>query len=282
MKVGVVGAHGVVGSVTVPLLLAKGFHVRTIDLRSRESALTRHERLEFVAGDILDGGQMLTAIGGCDVVIHVATAIPKPGPAMDWSKNDAIRRQGTLNLLNACAKSNVRRYIQQSISMLYRVGGYDWLDEDSEISPGKILESAADMESFVKNGDIPWTILRGGLLYGPSTGRDGGWVRQARDGSMRVPGAGDDYISLIHQDDLAAAICAACTAPVTGIFNIVDDTPVTWRELFDFISARLGTADPQGGGALIFPSQRVSNRRARTMLGWAPAYPSYREGLRLT
>lgn len=281
MKIAVVGAHGVVGSATLPLLLAQGFYVRAVDPRPRGTTLASQERLELVAGDILNESQMLAAVDGCDIVIHVATAIPKPGPAMDWSKNDAIRRQGTLNLLAACAKTNVQRYIQQGVSMLYRAGGRDWLDENSEISPGKILESAADMESYVKKSTIPWTILRAGLLYGPSTGRDGGWVQQAREGTLRIPGDGGDYISLIHQDDLASAIREACTAPATGIFNIVDDTPVTWRELFDFIAARVGAVLPQANGNLNFPSQRVSNRRARTVLNWAPSYPSYREGLRL-
>lgn len=281
MKIAVVGANGVVGSATIPLLLAQGFDVRAVDLRAREDGQPASRMFEFVAADILDAEQMLRAIQGCDVVVHVATAIPKPGPAMDWSKNDLIRRQGTQRLLGACLKAKVRRYIQQSVSMLYRDGGDAWLDETSDISPGKILESADDMETYVRQSDLSWIILRGGLLYGPSTGRDARWVAQARGGSMRVPADGTDYVSLIHQADLAAAICRACTAPTTGTFNVVDDHPVTWRELFDFIAGRLGVPIPRANGERLFPSQRVSNQRARAMLEWAPSHPSYREGLSL-
>ena len=195
-----------------------------------------------------------------DVVIHLATAVPKPGPAMDWSKNDIIRRQGTASLLQACARARVPRYIQQSVAMLYRAGGSTWLDEDSELAPNAVLESAFEMETLVREAKLAWIILRGGLLYGPSTGRETGWFAQARSGKLRVPGDGSNFASFLHQDDFGAAICSACDAPrMEGkIFNIVDDEPATWRAVFDFVASRAGAATPTIG--VLVP---VRHRRAQ-------------------
>ena len=98
MKIAVVGAHGVVGRATIPLLLERGFFVRGIGPRAGASVTAECDRLEFVTGDILNCERMYEVVWGFDVVIHLATAVPKPGPAMDWSKNDIIRRQGTASV----------------------------------------------------------------------------------------------------------------------------------------------------------------------------------------
>jgi nucleoside-diphosphate-sugar epimerase len=163
--------------------------------------------------------------------------------------------------------------------MLYADGGDRWLDEDSDVRPVKLLESAADMENTVRSSRLHWTILRGGLLYGASTGRESGWLQQARDGSLRVPGDGTGYVSLIHQVDLANAFGAACMAPASNrIFNIVDDEPTAWRDLLNFIAKYAGAPAPLAGGPVVFPSHRVTNRRATIELKWKPEVPSYRDG----
>lgn len=282
MKVAVIGAHGVVGRVTVPALLVRGLSVRTVDVKPLLSPGPYDDEVEFFAGDILNSGDMVRAVVGCDIVLHLATAVPRSGAVMDWSKNDAIRRIGTTNLLSACARQNVGHYVQQSVSMLYAAGADRWLDEDSATQPVKALESAADMEVIVRSSRVPWTILRGGLLYGPATGRESGWMQQARDGSLRVPGDGTDYASLIHQTDLAGAFSAACIASANNrIFNIVDAEPTIWRDLFNYIAKCAGTSEPPVGGPVVFPSQRVTNHRAIVELKWKPEVPSYREGFTL-
>ena len=60
----------------------------------------------------------VTPLQGCDVALHLATAIPAPGPQRDWSRNDRIRREGTRNLLAAAQEAGMRRYAQQSITLL--------------------------------------------------------------------------------------------------------------------------------------------------------------------
>ena len=96
-------------------------------------------------------------------------------------------------------------------------------------------------------------------------------------------------MSSIHTDDVATAVVAALAAP-SGIYNVVDDNPVTRRDYldafagaFDLPKLRLTPAwvlrlvAGSSAGALI-ASQRVSNHRLRSATGWEPAYPSVQQG----
>ena len=81
---------------------------------------------------------------------------------------------------------------------------------------------------------------------------------------------------------------AALGAPA-GTFNVVDDQPLTKREYARALARAAGTATwlrgPGQAGLLLGDrltsltrSLRVSNARLRTTTGWAPRYPSAREG----
>jgi nucleoside-diphosphate-sugar epimerase len=87
-------------------------------------------------------------------------------------------------------------------------------------------------------------------------------------------------VSLVHIADMAQATMAALERwPSRRTLIVADDEPVRWRDLFAYVAAVAGTAPPEAGGRVAFPSWRVSNRRAREALAWAPAYASYRIGL---
>jgi|SRR6266478_2084641 len=104
--------------------------------------------------------------------------------------------------------------------------------------------------------------------------------RLPRSGKLQVPGDGSDYISLIHVADLAEAfVLAAERAPFGAVMSVVDDQPTTYRELFGYIADLEDVPAPTAGGASNFPSFRISNAKARKILGWRPCYRSYRSGL---
>jgi len=45
------------------------------------------------------------------------------------------------------------------------------------------------------------------------------------------------------------------------------------------IAAQASGAQPQAGGEAMLPSDRCSNTRIKTELGWEPLYATYRAGL---
>lgn len=280
MKVFVIGATGVLGRNVIPRLVERGHEVRAVVREPRQAEILWHTGVDAAVGDILDRESLRKPVAGCEAALHLATAIPPPGPHQEWSRNDQIRREGTQNLLAAAANGGVRRYVQQSITFLYGDTGGQIVDEAAPLHPRDRLQSAADMEAMVRESTLEWCVLRGGALYGPHTGAEQRWRDACRTGSLRLPGDGSALISLIHEVDFARAFVQAVeNAPAGSTYNVVDDEPVTYRELLAYVAAQLDLPAPQPGGSLPLPSQSCSNARLKAELGWAPAYATYRSGL---
>jgi nucleoside-diphosphate-sugar epimerase len=172
MNIAVIGATGVLGHHVIPRLVERGHQVRAIVRQTAQAERLQCLGVEAIVGDILDLDTLAPATVHCDAALHLATAIPKAGHAQDWSMNDRIRREGTHNFAAACQTHGVRRYVQLSITFLYGDHGTHVVDEGAAIQPSPITQSAVDMESLVQATRIDWCILRGGLFYGPGTGRE--------------------------------------------------------------------------------------------------------------
>jgi nucleoside-diphosphate-sugar epimerase len=280
LKVTVLGATGVLGRNVVPRLMEAGHQVVAVVRRRDQIPSLERAGVRAALGDILEGETLLVPTMGADAVLHLATSIPRRNEAQDWSKNDRIRREGTENLIAAAQANGVARYVQQSIALIYGDHGQELVDESAALRPNEITQSAADMEARVRSASLEWTILRGGLFYGPGTGREEGWRSAVREEGFRVPGDGQDMLSLVHIADMArAVVCALEEAGPGTIYNVVDDTPISNAEIFEFVASQEGVPDPEAGGPKGLPSLACSNHAIQQSLEWTPAYPSYRTGL---
>jgi nucleoside-diphosphate-sugar epimerase len=76
-----------------------------------------------------------------------------------------------------------------------------------------------------------------------------------------------------------AVVLAAEHAPIRSVYNVVDDQPVTYAELFSYLVTQEGGPPPATGGPLTLPSFACRNDRLKAALGWSPAYPTYHSGL---
>ncbi len=279
MRIAVIGATGVLGRHLVPRLIERG-HAVCAAART-EADLERLKRLgaEAVPADIFDPVSLRAAVVNCDAAIHAATSIPTAAGKGDWAVNDRIRREGTANLIAACRAERVRRYVQQSVAMLHIVSDARPQTEDDPIGVYDRVRSALEMEQLVGQSGLDWCIVRGGLFYGPGTGRAEAWKSQARGGVLTMPADGNGFLSLIHVADMAAAMALVVERGQPGhVYIAADDQPATYRDLLEYVAALEGTAPPSAGGPLMIPSFRVSNAKLKS-LGWTPAYPSFRSGL---
>ena len=279
MVVFVIGATGLLGRNVIPRLLERGHQVRAVVRRPEQAERLLRLGVHAPVGDILDAASLNDSLVGCDVALHLATAIPRSQRPEDWTRNDQIRRDGTRNLLAAASRANVPRYVQQSITFLYGDQGQRLADETTPLQPAGRVQSAADMEEMVRVTALEWCILRGGALYGPHTGAEQCWREGIRSGSLRLPGQGTGLVSLIHEVDFAQAlVLAAECAPPQSVYNVVDDQPVTYHELFGHVAALIDTETPGTGGPEV-RSLGCSNARLRSELAWTPTYPTYRSGI---
>ena len=279
MKILVLGSTGVLGRNVIPRLIERKHKVRVIVRHTKQARFLEQMGAETKLGDIFDLKSLDQAAHGCEAVLHLATAIPKSGE-QDWSLNDRVRREGTRNLVTAAVNNGVKQYIQQSIALLYGERGQQIVDETAALQVSPISESSAEMEAIVQASKLDWSILRGGIFYGHGTGREEGWRQLARNKTLVIPGDGSDLISLIHVVDYARAIVAATeNAPAGGIYNIVDDEPVSYKELFTHIAVQQEAGLLRSGGEKFLPSLGCTNTLAKKALNWQPVYPTYRSGL---
>jgi nucleoside-diphosphate-sugar epimerase len=284
-QIAVVGATGVYGRHLVPRLVAAGYRVRALVRRPEAAVIAAACGAELAAADIFDEASLRAALAGCDVAINLATSLPGPGSQGDYAKNDQLRREGTPIFVRACRDAGVSRVLQQSIAMTHAGGGDTWADETTFHPVGEGIAGAAvaavrAMEAAIVESDRDWLILRGGLFYGPGTGFDDDWFARARAGKLRLPGEGDDYVSLVHIADMAEATVAAVRRwPSRQPLIVSDDNPARWRDVLTYVCAIAGSAPPQPGGRSLMPSFRVKNQRAREALSWRPLYSDYRAGL---
>ncbi len=137
------------------------------------------------------------------------------------------------------------------------------------------------------------TVFRLPGIYGPNVyGPGRSPFDRLREGTARRLVKPGHVFSRIHVDDLAAGLEASIARPrAGGIYNLCDDEPAPAAEVTTYAAGLLGMEPPPEepyDPAALSPaaqrfwaeSKRVSNARAKAELGWRPAYPSYREGLR--
>jgi nucleoside-diphosphate-sugar epimerase len=120
----------------------------------------------------------------------------------------------------------------------------------------------------------PWTslILRPAAIYGPGRGAH----ESVRKGTYR---AGNNYISRIHVDDLAAHIEAGLFSTITGAWPVADEEPCTSKEMAEFCAKLLNVPIPQNNTGRLTTNRRVDGTAIRQALGIHLKYPSYRVGI---
>jgi nucleoside-diphosphate-sugar epimerase len=131
--------------------------------------------------------------------------------------------------------------------------------------------------------------LRYGLLYG-------GDAEQVRAllARRRLPVARGGVLGWVRHQDAAAATVAALEGGRVGqAYNVVDDRPASWEEVFTAMAKAFGAPPPRRlagwllrlfapyvASFVVGASMRVSNAKAKAELGWRPRFPTYNEGIR--
>lgn len=171
--------------------------------------------------------------------------------------------------------TRIDRLLFVSSTAVYGEDAGEWVDEstpaEADTFNGRILLAA---EAQARAAAPASCMLRLSGLYGP--GRDA-LRRRALEGR---PGEAR-WSNRIHIEDAVSAIDLLLDLPRwPPLLLVSDDAPVLQHELLDALRAQAGlpplpatTAPPRG--------RRISNRQLRA-LGWAPRYPSWREGYGLS
>ncbi len=301
MKVLIAGATGAIGLPLSRTLRAAGHEILGITRSPAGAAKLTAAGVQPIIADAMDRSALLAAVNGvsADAVVHQLTALTKaPAKHKDMTQTNRLRTEGTKNLLDAARTVGARRFVTQSI-----IFGYGYTDhgdkpvtEDDPFgqpNSGKANPHVAAMlanERLVGEAEgITGISLRYGLFYGADVQN---YVTLLRKRKVPIPAKRINPLSWIHIDDAASATAAAVESGKAGAYNIVDDAPAPWGEMFTAMARTLDAPAPRSlppglirlaapylATIMLDTSMRVSNAKVKAELGWKPDHPTLQDGL---
>lgn len=294
MDVFVTGGTGAIGREAVQALVAAGHTVRALARSDAKARWLRDHGAEPVEVSLFDEDALAAAFDRCHVVANLASALPSTSQfafPWAWRRNHRVRVEGSRAVTAAALTAGVEVLVQESVAMIYPDGGAAWITED--VAPDRFSIAEANLAAednaarFTAAGGTG-VVLRFGWFYGPGASHAEEFFALARRGLCVSMGPDDSYVSSIHVADGGRAVAAALDAPA-GVYNVVDDTPLTKRQYADALARAAGTparVRAPGRAARLLGdttlglrrSLRVSNQRFRRATGWSPQYPSANEG----
>jgi UDP-glucose 4-epimerase len=288
MKVMVTGGSGFIGSHVVDKLIDRGLEVRIYD-----TVMPKYTKgVEFYQGSILDKSALGFALDGIDAVYHLAAVADVKDVFNDPYYSEEINVRGTINVLEAARKSNVRRMIFGSTVWVYSEAEEDRVDENTPLHAPSHFYTATKLageyycRSYSKLYGMEITILRYGIPYGPRA-RDGAvipiFVKKALNNEpLTIAGDGMQFRKFIYVEDLAEGNAMALKETAKNkIYNLDGAQRVSIKQIAEMIKKILGnvTIEYVGSRQGDFSGKEVSIALAKVELGWAPAV-GIEEGIR--
>ena len=187
----------------------------------------------------------------------------------------------------------LRRIVYYSTIGVYGDHGGGWVDETSATRTRTArglarLEDENRWTAAARARGAEADILRLAGIYGP--GRNA-LVNLAHGEARRIVKPGQVF-NRAHVDDIAQVSSLVLTRGLKGrIWNVADDEPAPPQDVIAYAAGLLGLEPPPEESfdeASLSPmarefyadNKRVSIAKAKAELGFAPAYSTYREGLK--
>ena len=221
--------------------------------------------------DFTDEGAVRGALGRAS---HVLSSVP-PGQA-----DPVLARYGAA-LAGQWQADKWLGYL--SSTGVYGDTGGAWVDESAATGGGRRSARAEADAAWLARGAC---VFRLPGIYGP--GRSA--LDRVRSGAAHRIDLPDQVFSRVHVADIASGVVAGIQHHAAGAFNLADDWPCSQNAVIEEACRLLGLTPPplvtldQAGlspmaRGFYAENRRVANGKARRVLGWAPLYPTYREGL---
>ena len=220
MRVLVTGGTGFLGHEVVSRLVQAGHQVHVLTRRPSEF---RQSGAEPVAGNIADIGAWEERLRTMEACVHLIGILRENrGQGVTFEK---LHYQATVDLLRACGKTGVTRFIHVSANGVEKGLNIPY------------MRTKATAEQAVRSSNLPWTILRPSIIYGGDPGRAnfvdmlkgyldrGAWFPYFGDGSYRL--------APISAREVAWAIvnCLANPETVGNCYHLCGSETYTYKAL---------------------------------------------------
>lgn len=292
MSVLVTGGAGAIGANLVRDLLARNCQVTVVDDLSsgRDSLLPQHPDLSLIRGDIScdEVVKEVFETRQYNVVFHLAALFANQNSVDHPQRDLEVNGMGTLKVLEASQKADVKRFVYSSSSCIYEDSRQSFTETfktkfDTPYSITKLLGEQYTL-FFFKSHRFPVTIVRYFNNYGPGEypGKYRNVIpnffdRACKQLPLIITGTGKETRDFTFVSDTVRGtiLAAEIEAGIGEVFNLGTGRETTIESLARYINRITG--NPAGieyrkrrGWDMV--SSRCSNiNKARSVLGYKPA-----------
>ena len=304
MKLFVTGGAGFIGANFIRHLILKRSDIEIVNYDKLTYAgnldnlhdIETSSRYRFVRGDIADAASVLTAMDGCDCVVHFAAESHVDRSIYDPSACVATNVLGTSVLLQVARRVKVRRFIHISTDEVYGDLEPGQASDESfplrPSSPYAASKAGADLlvKSYVRTYDFPAIITRASNNYGPFQFPEKLiplMIARALEGrTLPVYGDGQQERDWLHVEDHCSAIILVLERGSIGeTYNIGGGNVLRNLDLVRQILTVLDRPE----SLISFVADRPGHdrryaldcRKISSHLGWRPEV-SFADGIRKT
>jgi len=300
------GAGGFIGSHLVELLVRDGAEVRAFvryNSRNDHGLIERlpgdvRDAVEVFVGDIANPEAVIDAVTRMDTVLHLAALIPIPYSYRHPREFVTANLVGTMNVLEAARRQEIRRLVQVSTSEVYGTAQNVPIREDHRLhpqSPYAATKVGSDQLalSYQRSFGLPVVLARPFNTFGPRQSARAvipAVISQALTRDVIELGATSPTRDFTYVSDTAAGLarCAEVEGAVGDVINLGTGVETSIGEVVERVLGILGKEVPvRTDEARIRPPESEVERLvadvtlAKQLLGWQ-ASVSLQEGLELT
>ncbi|PKQ06454.1 MAG: epimerase [Alphaproteobacteria bacterium HGW-Alphaproteobacteria-11] len=293
----ITGGAGFIGvNLTAHLAAHGGYAITVLDNESMGDR--RHLEpfgVRFIHGDICDDTALAAALGGQEVVVHLAADTRVMDSIDNPVFNFEVNAVGSLKVLEACRKQNTPRMIAASTGGAIIGEAEPPVHEDMVARPlapygASKLAMEGYMSAYTGAYGIGCCALRFSNIYGPRSFHKGSVVahffKQILAGKeLIVYGDGSQARDFLYIEDLVDGVRRAMESTAVGVYQLGSGYPTTVSELLGVMGSVVGRTDLpikfEGFRAGEIHRTWCEISRAREAFGFDPA-TSLSDGLERT
>lgn len=293
MKILITGGSGFIGSTLALNLANKGHDVAILDRRPNPALAA----IRFCQSDFSDTAILDAALENVEVVYHLAwSTIPATSNA-DPETDASVNVIGTLRLINACVKKEVRRIVFSSTGgAVYGNTEISPITEDAPTNPlcsYGITKLAVEkyLGLYAHLNKMDYVALRISNAYGPHqdpksrVGFIGAALAAAANKQvMNIWGDGSIVRDYVFVDDIVQAMAMASGPSFpSGTYHVSSGIGVDLNSLISIVSSTVGFSlgVSYSSGRDFDVKRVVLNNSKLRVLGWSPRI-NVNEGVRIT
>ncbi|HEV8666381.1 MAG TPA: NAD-dependent epimerase/dehydratase family protein [Candidatus Paceibacterota bacterium] len=289
----VTGGAGFIGHHVVNTLIERGDEVVVIDnlaggneffgVRKNDKAVYYH--FDISETSALVKNRLAYALENADYVINLA-ALPRVQASIDDPVTTCqVNVMGTIMMLEAARKANVKRFVHASSSSVY--GDSDQLPLHESMTPNpmspyarhKFIDEQLCQDYALAPFNLPTVCLRFFNVYGPGADPNGAYAlvvakfldykRQGK--KLPITGTGDQTRDFTHIQDVVRGILLAVESQEVGmgeVINLGGGRQISVNEVADLIDPE---HDHEYIEARFEPHDTLASiEKAKRWLGWEP------------